>query len=267
MLVPRLNFHLLKHYVRHWFVSKTNGHGVHSPFAYKLCEEVFYNPNHFYDFDKLDVLRKALLKNKTNLVIEDFGAGSKLMPAANRKVNQIAKQGISSKKQSELLYRLVNFLNCKTVIELGTSIGLNTLYLAMPSPDNNVYTIEGSTELHKFAQTLAIENNITNVRFIHGKFDDELPNLLNQLSGFDLLYVDGNHRYTSTLNYFNVALQKYHNNSLIVFDDIYWSKDMTKVWEEIKNHPSVSLSIDTFYFGLVFFKQEIKTKQHIKLFI
>ena len=267
MLVPRLNFHQLKHYVKHWFVSKTNGHGVHSPFAYRLCEEVFYNPNHFYDFEKLDALRKTLLINNTKLVIEDFGAGSKLMPTKSRNVKHIAKHGVSSKKQSELLYTLVNFLNCKTVIELGTSIGLNTLYLALPLPDSKVYTVEGSAELHKFAQTLANENNASNIQFIQGKFDTELPKLFNNLQSFDLLYVDGNHRYEATHHYFTMALQKCHNNSVIIFDDIYWSEGMTQAWEEIKNHPRITLSIDTFHFGMVFFKEEIKMKQQLNLFI
>ncbi|MEO6302647.1 MAG: class I SAM-dependent methyltransferase, partial [Bacteroidia bacterium] len=151
--------------------------------------------------------------------------------------------------------------------ELGTSIGLNTLYLAQANKNGKVITIEGSKNLVNFASTLAKKNKVKNIEFVHSTFDEALPAILNKLNYVDLLYVDGNHTYQATINYFNLALSKKNNSSVFIFDDIYWSPDMTKAWEEIKKHSSVTLSIDTFYFGMIFFKEEIKEKVDLKLFL
>ncbi len=262
-----INFHQIKNFVKHYFVAKRNGHGVHSPFSYQLCEEVFYNRNHFYDFNELKKVRNSLLNDTSELLIEDFGAGSKTFRSNKRKVNEIAQKGISTSKQSEVLYKLINFLKCNTSIELGTSLGLNTLYMANANKTGKIISIEGSKSLNEFASTLAKKNNVQNIEFIHSKFDTALPELLNKLPSLDLLYVDGNHTYEGTLNYFKLVLEKKNNASVFIFDDIYWSPQMTKAWKEIQNHPAVTLSIDAFYFGLIFFREEVKEKVDLKFYI
>ena len=262
-----INLHQINHFIKHFFVAKRNGHGIHSPFAYQLCEEVFYNENSFYDFKALNAIRNGLLLTETELSIEDFGAGSKTFKTNTRKVKDIAAKGISSKEQSELLYKLLNFLKCQTVVELGTSLGLNTLYLAQVNKNTSVTSVEGSKSLFNFSQELANKHKVTNIRFIHAVFENVFPQVLNEINELDFLYVDGNHTQEATLNYFNQALSKKHNNSVFIFDDIYWSKGMTKAWEEIKKHPSVRLSVDTFYFGMVFFKDEFKEKVDLRLYL
>ena len=262
-----INFHLIKHFIRHFFVAKRKGHGIHSPFAYRLCEDVFYNKDNFYAFKQLAQLRDNLVRNDTEISVEDYGAGSKIFKSKNRRISQIATSGISSSKQSELLYRLINFLNCKTCVELGTSLGLTTQYLASVSSGINVYTIEGSSELKTFAAQLAKTSSLSNITFIHGRFNEALPTLLSNLETVDFFYVDGNHTYEATLDYFYQALKYANSNSVFVFDDIYWSNGMTKAWNEIIKHESVTMSIDLFYFGLIFFKKEVKEKTDLTIYI
>ncbi len=262
-----INLHQIKEFVRHYFTAKRNGHGIHSPFAYQLCEEVFYNPLSFYDFIPLSTVRRGLLVNQNSLDIEDYGAGSKTFKSSKRKIRDIAAKGISTSKQSELLYKLMNFFHSSTSVELGTSLGLNTLYMARVNKNGQVITIEGSKALSDFASQLALKNKVHNIRFINARFEDAFPEVLQQIEKLDVLYVDGNHTYDATLTYFNLALAKKHKHSVFIFDDIYWSKGMTKAWEEIKKHPAVSLSIDTFYFGIVFFKEEFKEKLDLSLYL
>ncbi|MDP3556439.1 MAG: class I SAM-dependent methyltransferase [Bacteroidota bacterium] len=262
-----INFHQIKKFINHYFTAKRNGHGVHSPLAYQLCEEVFYNKNHFYDFDELKKIRNELLNNQNEITIQDFGAGSKTFTSNQRKINILAKKGISSSKQSETLYKLINFLNSKTLIELGTSLGLNSLYLAKANKIGLLITVEGSENLKEFACNLATKNNISNIEFIDSTFEKALPIALSKVETLDFIYIDGNHRYETTMNYFIQALSKKNNNSVFVFDDIYWSEGMTKAWEEIKKHPSVTLSIDAFYFGMVMFREEIKEKVDLKFYL
>lgn len=258
---------LMLYYIRHLFQAKQDGHGVHSPFAYRLCEEVFYNHKAFYEFEKLENLRAQLLKNNTVLEIRDMGAGSKHLATQFRKVAHIAKRGISRTKQSQLLFRLINYFDFKTIVEFGTSLGLNTLYLAQARKKGEVYSMEGSVSLSRFAAQLAQEAGLTNIQFLEGNFDTLLPELLNRLEIVDLAYIDGNHSYEATLRYFEALLQKINQNSVLVFDDIYWSEGMHRAWEEIKKHPRVTLSIDTFYSGYVFFREEIREKQHYRFLI
>lgn len=256
-----------RHFLRHLFVAKRGGHGVHSPFAYRLCEEVFYNKAVFYDFVELQKIREGLLHNEQVLEIEDHGAGSKTFKNKKRAVSNIAKRGISSARQSEFIYRLINFLNCKNSVEIGTSLGLNSLYIARANPNGTVSTIEGSYALYTFARHLGNKLEAGNIKYIHANFDVALPGVFKDLKSLDFLYMDGNHTYEATLRYFRMALPYKHGSSVFMIDDIYWSAEMTRAWREIRSDRSVTMSIDCFYFGLVFFKQDIKEKVDLNFYI
>ncbi len=262
-----LNLYLIKHYIRHFFQAHRKGHGIHSPFAYQLCEEVFYNTHPFYELKRLRDLRQSLGKNNTVLTVEDFGAGSKVFKSNERVVNQLVKSGTSSVKQSEILYRLSNFLNAKTSLELGSSIGLNALYLATVNSSHKVVSIEGSAELAAFASKLAKDHHCSNLEIKHAKFDEILPTLLPQLQSIDLLYIDGNHTYEATMRYLQLALPYMSKTGVVVLDDIYWSQGMTKAWKEACELPQVTLSIDGFYFGMLFFREEILEKVNLKMML
>src|SRR6218665_397075 len=169
-----INLHQIGHYLRHTLSAKRNGHGVHSPFAYALCEEVFYNADCFYDFEELSGLREALLKDRTLLETGGFGAGSKTFRSPERKVKDITARGISSPLQSELFYRLINYLQYASSLELGTSLGLNTLYLARANRAGTVVSIEGSKALYNMALALAEKNKADNIQLVNAEFDKVL---------------------------------------------------------------------------------------------
>jgi predicted O-methyltransferase YrrM len=182
-------------------------------------------------------------------------------------VKDIAARGISTRRQSQLFYKLVNYLKCSNCIELGTSLGLNTLYLALANKAGQVTSIEGSPALSHFAKALAQKQRARNIRFINADFDPAVAEQLHELPALDLLYMDGNHTLEATLRYFEQAMPKMQEQSVMILDDIYWSPEMTQAWEKIKSHPRVTLSVDTFYFGLVFFRTEVKEKTHLKLYL
>ena len=251
-------------YINYQLTAYTE-HDLHSPFLYTFYMELINNKLPFGDFTELDKIRKQLLANNTIIEITDFGAGSKKIKSNNRSIHQIAKHGIAQKKQAEFLYRLVNKFAPNTMIELGTSIGLTSLYLAKASPKSTVYTIEGCPNLFQLSNNLFKEQCIKNIQSINGNFNTELPKLLSQLNQIDFLYIDGNHAYEPTMNYFKIALEKKNSNSIFVFDDIYWSDDMQQAWKEICEHPEVTVSLDLFYFGIVFFRTENKNKEHFVL--
>lgn len=252
-------------YFNYLLKAKT-AHGVHSPFVFKLIHELIETNNtDYYQFTELNKIRKQLLNNTSQITISDFGAGSQVFKNNSRKISDLVKHGTSKQKFSELYFKLINFCDAKNVVELGTSIGLNTLYLSKANSKSQIYTIEGCKELQAFATELSKKENALNITFINGTFDEALPNLLNQISSVDLFFIDGNHRYQPTLNYFKMALSKKTETSVFIFDDIHWSDEMEKAWEEIKNHHEVTLSLDLFYVGIIFFRKEQKEKQHFIL--
>lgn len=251
-------------YINYQLTAYTE-HDLHSPFLYNFYMELIKNKLPFGDFEELDKIRKQLLANNTTMEITDFGAGSKKIKSNTRSIHQIAKHGIAQKKQAEFLYRLVNKFAPNTMIELGTSIGLTSLYLAKASPKSTVYTIEGCPNLFQFSKNLFQEQGIKNIQSINGNFNTELPKLLSQINSLDFVYIDGNHAYEPTMNYFKMALEKKNSSSIFVFDDIYWSDGMQQAWKEICEHPEVTVSLDLFYFGIVFFRTENKNKEHFVL--
>ena len=148
---------------------------------------------------------------------------------------------------------------------MGTSIGLTTLYLSKAVPKSSVYSIEGCPNLFKFSNELFKKVDVTNITTINDNFNSALPILLSKIDSLDFLYVDGNHAYEPTMAYFKAALHKKNTNSIFVFDDIYWSDGMQKAWKEICANKEVTLSLDLFKFGIVFFKTENKQKEHFVL--
>lgn len=257
--------HNIIDYIKYYAVAKS-AHGVHSPFVYKFITELLENTNEdYYQFKELAEVRNKLAKNNSVIEITDFGAGSKVFKDNKRKISGLVKHGTSKRKFSELYFKLINFTNSQYIVELGTSIGLNTLYLAKSNSKSTIYTLEGCPELAKFSKQLFEEYEAKNIHLINDTFEKAFPKLLNEIPKLDFLYVDGNHNYESTIHYFKLGLAKKHNHSVFVFDDINWNDEMKKAWEEIKNHPEVTLSLDLFSVGIVFFRKEQKQKEHFVL--
>ncbi|HZH01748.1 MAG TPA: class I SAM-dependent methyltransferase [Flavisolibacter sp.] len=207
-------------------------------------------------------IRKQLIHDKELLDIKDLGAGSRIHASKRRTVHQLAKTAVKSKKLGELFFRLAAYYQPRTVIELGTSLGLTTAYLATANPNATIITIEGSDAILIKAKTVFQTLGINNIDARLGNFDSVLPQVLEETGTIDMAYVDGNHRYEPTIRYFHQLLSHAHNDTILIFDDIHWSAEMEKAWKEIQQHPSVRCTVDIFYLGFVFLRDEFKVPQH-----
>jgi predicted O-methyltransferase YrrM len=253
---------LAKKYFHYYFTaSNGKGHGMHSPFVFDFILNVLNNKKGYEAPAEIEVLRKQLLKDSTAITIDDLGAGSRVQSSKQRTIADLAKNAIKPKKYSQILYRLVKHYQPKTIIELGTSLGITTAYLSKANPSAAITTIEGSESIAKIAQQNFQKLNLSNIKPLIGNFDDLLSNAICQILNVDLAYIDGNHRLEPTLNYFQQFLSKINNNSIFIFDDIHWSEEMEEAWEIIKSHPSVKCTVDIFFLGFVFFREEFKAKQ------
>jgi predicted O-methyltransferase YrrM len=250
-------------YFKYWISSSNSkGHGVHSPFVYELIDKVFTDDRNFYSYPLIEGLRDELMHNHTEISIIDFGAGSRLNSSNIRSISSIAKSALKPKKFGQLLFRMVNHFRPNTILELGTSLGITTSYLATANHESKVITMEGAPEIAKHALKHFQHIGIHNIEQVVGNFDDHLSTVLTKVKMLDFVFIDGNHRLEPTIRYFAQMKPNLHEHSVVVFDDIHWSKEMEQAWTAIQQDEMVTLTIDLFFIGIVFFRKEQKKKQH-----
>lgn len=288
---------ILIRFIRFYVRAKTQ-YNVHSPFVFEFVQSVLEDDRAFYVFHETDILRGELLANKETIEVEDFGAGSVVDGRKRvRKISAIAASALSPNFQCQWLFRICELYKPLNIIELGTSLGVSTLHLAEGAPRAaKVFTLEGSTEIArlarrnfdwfydtfrktglkhndpkvlnfdtKYAQNFSTAFEKDKINIVVGQFDATLPTVLATLKTVDLAFIDGNHRRVPTLDYFEKCLEKTTGNTILIFDDVHWSTDMEAAWADIKAHPRVRLSIDLFWCGIVFFRNENREKEHFDL--
>ncbi|WP_396182725.1 O-methyltransferase [Flavobacterium sp.] len=253
-------FHIIKSYFKFLLKSK-NQHGVHSPFVFDLVTKCFYDKKKYPEYSILKEYRKSLLANENTIEVTDFGAGSRVFKSNQRKISAIAKNAGISPTRAELLFRITNYFHPESVLEIGTSLGLATIALSLGSKNSKIITLEGCLQTISIAKNQCQLQNLNNIEFINTKFEDYLKKLQPATRNPQLIYFDGNHSKKATLDYFELLLPIISNESVWIFDDIHWSKDMEEAWEIIKNNPKVTVTIDTFQWGIVFFRKE-QEKEH-----
>jgi len=253
-------------YLRYYFTAASGkGHGIHSPFVFEFITKVL-NDNYQYErFARIEKLRNEMFLDNTIIEVEDLGAGSAVSKSTQHKIASIAKNAAMPKKYSQLLFRMVNYYKPNCILELGTSLGITTAYLASANPAAKVITIEGAKEIAIKARENFKSLELDNIKIIEGNFDQQLPTVTYHLSSVDFAFIDGNHRQEPTERYLRQLMPKLHEDSVVVFDDIRWSREMVKTWENIKNLPEVRCSIDLFFLGIVFFRKEFGEKQHFTI--
>ncbi len=244
------------------FSSNRKGHGIHSPFVFDFIIHVLRGQmKDEIQFKKIENWRIELIRSSDFITIEDHGAGSSIKAGKSRSISSIAKHSLKSPKYAKVLYRIIAYYKPDSILELGTSFGVTTQYLAIANPAASITTIEGAPEIAKIAQAGFKKNDCQHVRLVQGDFNVELENVIGGMTGKKFFYVDGNHRYEPTIQYFNTIMSVSGKDDIIVFDDIHWSKAMEQAWREIKEDKRVRYTIDLFFMGIIFLKKDFLAKQ------
>lgn len=254
-------YYQIKQYIK-FLIKSSNQHGVHSPFVYDLVTKCFYDKTKYKEYSKIKNYIKRLRRVKLKINVTDFGAGSKKRSSSERKISEIAKNAGTTVQRAKLLFRITTYFKPENILELGTSLGCATQAMGLGNPKATIATIEGCPHISDYTKKHFKFQMLDNIKIITGNIDD----IIHQLDSkqYDLIFFDGNHQKEATLNYFEHLLPKAHNNSIFIFDDIYWSQNMTEAWETIKQHPKVTVTINTFYWGIVFFRKE-QAKEHFTI--
>ena len=251
---PMINLQLAVDFLKYRLKAKTR-HGVHSPFAYRLVDQVIYDFQAKKVYADIEKLRSELVRDMRSIPITDVGVGSVLNKSKQKKVSTLAKNILKPTKLDQLIHRLVADVNPGNIIELGTCLGIQTAYLAKAAPNARVISIEECPE----TVAIALENleklHIQNTEICVGNFDELLPDIIKNIPELDLILINGSHTKEAILNYFQWCLPKLSERSIMIFDHIHRSKEMNEAWEHIKSHPEVSVTIDLFQIGLVFVRK------------
>lgn len=253
----------IKQYLQYAWKSKSK-YRVHSPFVFQFIGNILESKDKNV-FSIHNNIIKYYSKNINPIsIIENAGAGSKAINSQNIGIQDYIKKVGLPKKYGKVLANISNYYECTNIVELGTSLGISTSYLAS-NEKSNIYTIEANPAIYKMSSEAFSHLEQKHVHCIEGYFDNVLPKLIQDLPNFSLVFIDGDHNKEATLRYFNICLSHINEQSILVFDDIYWSNEMHEAWEEIKKHEKVRLSIDLFRMGLVFFRKEQLTKEDFVL--
>lgn len=228
--------------------KRVNAHGLHSPFAFEFYNEII-KKRKLGKQPRAEQLRKELCKRQALISVTDLGAGSKKNNQPKRSISSIAKNAATPRKQGEFMSRLIDFYKLKSGLELGTSLGMGTAYMALTDSAFQVKTIEGCPETAAIAKENFQALKLGNIEQEVGAFDAVLKKEGDQK--YDLIYIDGNHQYQPTVDYFEFALAHTHDTSFIIFDDIHWSEEMEEAWKKIIASPQINVSMDFFKFGIV----------------
>jgi predicted O-methyltransferase YrrM len=253
---------ILLRYLNYRLKAKTK-HAVHSPFVFDFICNVLEDKNVYPQYKNVEQQVIRLKRNPNSIETVDFGSrrGRTGYTTRLRKVKEIAATTGISRKYGRLLFRIVKYFNPEYILELGTSTGISTMYQAIAAPSAVFKTIEGCASTAALAQESLHAAGCSNVSLAMGNFDKVLPETLGSLRRVDHAFIDGNHTYEATVNYFGEIASKAGNDTLLIFHDIHWSAEMEKAWEEIIKHPRVTVTIDLFNMGLVFFRRGL-SRQH-----
>jgi predicted O-methyltransferase YrrM len=231
---------------------------IQSPFLFDFIKNVLDTDKDYYRFCEIEALRRNLLSSDQRIEITDHGAGSRKLRNTSRKISDIASHSLSSPEKCRVLFNIAHHYQRKKILELGTSLGISSSYLAAADSNATIYTIEGDSRIADIAREIHKQVGLDNIRIIHGTFESTLDDVLDRISTPDLIYIDGHHTKEATLRYFEKVIQYTNKQSILLFDDIYWSKGMQEAWEIITQSEKVTLCVNLFYLGVVFLNTDLQ---------
>ncbi len=254
------------YFLRYLVVSHhRNGHGVHSPFVFDFINEVVFNRTNYSDYQFFGSVISSLKSSEEKIHVENFGEDSLKFKAKYRKVSDLVRISSIPMKYGRLLYRISKYYEPATVVELGTSIGLSTLFLAKGSRASKLLTVEGNKALSDFASGLFRQHQLKNIKAVKGDFDQVILRLPSDFASPQLVFIDGNHKYEPSMRYFRYFKEKM-KEGIIIIDDIYWSAGMRKAWREIVQQNLDCVTIDLYRMGIIFVRDSITPGHYVVRF-
>ncbi|MCK4881074.1 MAG: class I SAM-dependent methyltransferase [Bacteroidales bacterium] len=229
-------------YIEHLFHTRhRKGHGIHSPYLFEFVNRVLFNSEGVK-------LPPSILNEHRKL----------------RSESAFVRSSSVSRRFGFLLYRITRWFHPEMIIELGTGVGISTIYLSSGSPETPLHSIEGDRERAALAAQLICRCCPGPVSIHWGKMEEKLEHISTLIPQRFVAFVDGNHHYEPTVTYVRKLMERAGDESVIVMDDIYWSRGMQRAWKEVVSWPEVRVSIDLFHMGILLLRKDLH-KAEIKI--
>lgn len=240
--------------LRYFLTSKhKKGFGIHSPFLFNLITKCFNKKLKYGKYYKAVNFYKQLLKDDTKFIYCPYGTNK--TETTETKISRITKGSSVGLKYSRLLYNISEYFASEETLEFGTSLGVSTAFLSAGS--KKVTTVEGCPNTVAIAKSYHEKFDINNICYINTTIEDYLESDEFKRSSPNIIFIDASHTYNSIITFFYKLLKVINNNSIIIFDDIYWSFEMNKAWKKIISEDSVTQTVDLLRFGIVFFDKRL----------
>lgn len=256
-----VNFHQIRAYINHW-LTVVDKHSIHSPYFFDFYTKVIQAKSDENQFIEIEKLRANLKSNSAEITVEDFGAGSRKLSGAKRKLSDIANVSLTPKKYARLYYTIINYIEAKNIVEFGTSLGITTLYLAKDEACR-ITTFEGSHALADVALTNFEYFDKKNIHLIEGNIQSTLAEFIQNPAKINFVLMDAHHLYEPTMRYFNLLVRRLNDKSVVIIDDIHWSAEMERAWNELRKSQLVYGSIDLFQCGILFFDPALNQQHYV----
>lgn len=256
-------FRFFADYLTHRLVAKTR-HGTHSPFVYKLTDEVIYDFSAKKIDDSVEQQRKKLFDDDSSLILTENNECLGQLKLQQTTVKRLAKKLTNKKEVDRLIYRLVANRQPAVSLQIGTGLGVSAAYFSMANSRNPVKIIECEPEFSTVAQRIFSNLGIDNVELRTGNLQQLLHHTLLNSTKLDIVYFNKFKDGETLFNLFGLCLAKADENSMFIIKGIYSDPSTKTMWAKIKELPEVTVTVDLFWIGLVYFKKD-QAEEHFKI--
>ncbi len=247
----------------YYLIKGKSRYYIHSPFVYDFCRFVLLKKTTSKNKQTIDEIKSYYHNHNLPLELEELGAGKKTTYVISTS-DYLTRTAVTDKYGS-LLQHIIEYYKIECVIETGTALGISAAWMAQANTSPQIHTIDGNRDLCTAAEKMFSNFNLNKVHTYHGTIIQTLPKLYSLIGDKTMIYLDAHHTGEASIEYFNMLKPFLRKDSVLVLDDINYSKDMHQAWKEIISDSSVTLSINLFRMGVIFFNPAL-SKQEFYLY-
>lgn len=200
------------------------GHGIHSPFLFSFITKVVEEKDPYYAYEDIDLFLKSY-------------------PVRNRK----------STRLDRLMFRMVNYFAAKSVLEIGAKSGIGVLYLTAPSSE--IVYQSACCKINSSIQEYIADHWERNVSFHSdlGVTQEKQDCIVIDMRGLDNNWTD----------IYEYVADLIHEESFVILKNIRTNKEANSLWKQFRANDKVSVSLDLYNIGILFFNPKLYRRNYI----
>lgn len=244
--------------LRYLFQSKhRRGYGVHSPSVFRLITLVIEERLPYYSYFLIEKIRYLSNRKGVDVFLSEEGE------LFEKNKVCLAKWGQLGIAYDQILFRLVNYYKPKTIVELGTTMGFSTLYLATPNSQAHVITLSEKKEISDLAKNNFKKSSVCNILLKEGGIESNFRKLIQEQVQFDFLSINCTMLPRGFYSYCNTLLQTGSFGGVIVINEPYFWESNRDDLKKIKLHDQVRVVIDLFHIVILILDSNLQKEEFV----